>query len=204
MNRSDSKMIRITSRGFVTTSRGRVISPIMSPYRETLDRIWNMITADRADVEEKLPDGNFIKLTTQNFDKNNFVSKEPVAPVPNKPVEKEDTEKTWETPEIKDVPKNDVETPVESTEPVNEPDGSPVEETSVDTKNEEEKNKRPLTPNEIRKNRKNKNKKKGFNQSEENYKNDEPDGSPVKEASDKEEEKKTDDAAIAVDVENVE
>ena len=72
----DTKMIRVTSRGYVTTSRGRVISPIMSPYRESISRIWSMITTDRADVEEKLPDGSFVKLTAQNFDKDNFVSEE--------------------------------------------------------------------------------------------------------------------------------
>ena len=72
----DTKMVRVVSRGFVTTSRGRVIAPIMSPYRESVSRIWSMITVDRADVEEKLPDGTFLKLTPQNFDKDNFVSKE--------------------------------------------------------------------------------------------------------------------------------
>lgn len=72
----DSKMIKITSRGFVTTSRGRVMTPILCPYRESISRIWTMMTVDRADIEEKLPDGTFIKLTAQNFDKDNFVSKE--------------------------------------------------------------------------------------------------------------------------------
>lgn len=72
----DSKMIRITSRGMVTTSRGRVITPILCPYRESISRIWSMLTVDRADIEEKLPDGTFVKLTAQNFDKENFVSKE--------------------------------------------------------------------------------------------------------------------------------
>lgn len=79
----DTKMVRVTSRGMVTTSRGRVMSPIMSPYRETVDRIWGMITVDRADVEEQLPDKTFVKLTVQNFDKDNYVSKKAV--IVNKP-----------------------------------------------------------------------------------------------------------------------
>ena len=76
MAKRDTKMIRITSRGFVNTNRGQVMTPIMSPYRESINQIWNMITADRADVEEKLPDGSFVKLTVDNFDTDNFVSKE--------------------------------------------------------------------------------------------------------------------------------
>ena len=72
----DTKMIRVPSRGYVTTSRGQVIAPIMSPYRESISCIWSMITVDRATVEEQLPDGTFLKLDVQNFDKDNFVSKE--------------------------------------------------------------------------------------------------------------------------------
>ena len=114
----DTKMIRVTSRGYVTTSRGRVISPIMSPYRESISRIWSMITTDRADVEEKLPDGSFVKLTAQNFDKDNFVSEE-VKQV-EKPELKDPVETFKNTDGENKVPEEDsnkqeqVETPVQN------------------------------------------------------------------------------------------
>ena len=66
-----TKMIKVTSRGYVMTSRGRVLAPIRTPYRESVSKIWSMITTDRADVWEKLPNGEFIKLTPLNFDKDN-------------------------------------------------------------------------------------------------------------------------------------
>lgn len=68
---NDTKMIKVTSRGYVMTSRGRCLAPIRTPYRENISKIWSMITSDRADVWEKLPNGDFIKLTPQNFDKDN-------------------------------------------------------------------------------------------------------------------------------------
>ena len=209
MNSSNSKMIRVTSRGFVTTSRGRVIAPIMSPYRETYDRIWNMITADRADVEEKLPNGEFIKLNTQNFDKVNFVTKETKAPVPNKVNTVTEKSKTWDAPEVQEVPKEvevkEVETSVESTTEEADSNNEQVEETPVDTKVEEEKVQRPLTPSEIRRNRKNKNKKNGFNQPEENS-NNVVDSTDVQteETPTEEGDTKSNDADLAVDIETVE
>lgn len=81
---SDTKMIRVVSRGFVFTSRGRVMSPIMSPYRESINRIWSMITVDRADVEEKLDDGSFVPLTVQNYDKDNIIKADVATGVPVK------------------------------------------------------------------------------------------------------------------------
>ena len=136
----DTKMIRVTSRGFVMTNRGRVMSPIMSPYRETISRIWTMITADRADVEEKLPDGSFIKLNAQNFDKDNFVSKE--------------TKKEFVAPEL--VPGNPVSTfkntdnqePKKEEEPHN-PEGTPVGEQKVEIPApEDESNGQEIKPDE--------------------------------------------------------
>ena len=121
----DTKMIRVTSRGYVTTSRGRVISPIMSPYRESISRIWSMITTDRADVEEKLPDGSFVKLTAQNFDKDNFISEEV------KQVEKPELKDPVETfknidgenkaPEEDSNKQEQVETPVQNNNQNNDP-----------------------------------------------------------------------------------
>lgn len=121
----DTKMIRVTSRGYVTTSRGRVISPIMSPYRESISRIWSMITTDRADVEEKLPDGSFVKLTAQNFDKDNFVSKEVKQvekPELKDPVETfKNTDGENKAPEEDSNKQEQVETPVQNNNQNNDP-----------------------------------------------------------------------------------
>lgn len=88
----NTKMIRVTSRGMVTTSRGRVIAPIMFPYRETIERIWTMITTDRATVEEQLPDKSFVQLTAQNFDKDNYTKVEDKIPTSsNASARKQDT-----------------------------------------------------------------------------------------------------------------
>ena len=121
----DTKMIRVTSRGYVTTSRGRVISPIMSPYRESISRIWSMITTDRADVEEKLPDGSFVKLTAQNFDKDNFVSeevKQVEKPELKDPVETfKNTDGENKAPEEDSNKQEQVETPVQNNNHNNDP-----------------------------------------------------------------------------------
>ena len=121
----DTKMIRVTSRGYVTTSRGRVISPIMSPYRESISRIWSMITTDRADVEEKLPDGSFVKLTAQNFDKDNFVSeevKQVEKPELKDPVETfKNTDGENKAPEEDSNKQEQVETPVQNNNQNNDP-----------------------------------------------------------------------------------
>ena len=140
----DTKMIRVTSRGYVTTSRGRVISPIMSPYRESISRIWSMITTDRADVEEKLPDGSFVKLTAQNFDKDNFVSEEV---------------KQVEKPELKD--------PVETFKNTDGENKAPEEKKEENT-NKQEQVETPVQNNnqnnDPRYNKKNKNKNRNNNQ----------------------------------------
>ena len=66
-----TKMITVKSRGYVMTSRGMIMSPIRTPYREQVDRIWSMITKDRAEVYERLKDGTDLKLDVQNYDKDN-------------------------------------------------------------------------------------------------------------------------------------
>ena len=78
MATKSTKMIKVTSRGYVMTSRGRVLAPIRTPYRESISKIWSMITVDRADVWEKLPNGEFVKLTPLNFDKDNCKKEKPV------------------------------------------------------------------------------------------------------------------------------
>lgn len=80
MKQVTTKMITVESRGYVMTSRGRVMTPIRTPYRENVDRIWTMITQDRATVMEHL-NGNKIPLTALNFDADNSVKeKKNVAP----------------------------------------------------------------------------------------------------------------------------
>ena len=68
---ASSKMIKVTSRGYVTTSRGRAFAPITRPYREDVGVIFSMLTRDRATVVEVLSDKSEIALTLQNFDKVN-------------------------------------------------------------------------------------------------------------------------------------
>lgn len=101
---NDTKMIRIVSRGYVSTSRGRVMTPIISPYRESVNRIWNMLTVDRADIDEKLDDGTFVRLTIHNYDKDNSVKVDVATGVPHKvvaPVEPEPVK--VEEPKVEEV-----------------------------------------------------------------------------------------------------
>lgn len=85
---ASSKMIKVTSRGYVMTSRGRAFAPITRPYREDVGVIFSMLTRDRATVVEVLSDKSEITLTLQNFDKVNdpTFSVEDVKPVPMTPV----------------------------------------------------------------------------------------------------------------------
>ena len=66
----EKKKIKVTSRGMVITSRGRVRTPI-GPYLENVKNILAMITRNNATVVEVLPDGKEVTLTIQNFDKDN-------------------------------------------------------------------------------------------------------------------------------------
>ena len=66
----EKKKIKVTSRGMVITSRGRVRTPI-GPYIENVRNILAMITRNNATVVEILPDGTEATLTIQNFDKDN-------------------------------------------------------------------------------------------------------------------------------------
>ena len=66
----EKKRIKVTSRGMVVTSRGRIRTPI-GPYIENVRNILAMITRNNATVVEVLPDGKEVTLTIQNFDKDN-------------------------------------------------------------------------------------------------------------------------------------
>lgn len=70
MNTNKTKLIKVTSRGLVMTSRGICRSPL-GQYREKVENILVMITKNKATVVEVLPDGKEIPLTIQNFDKDN-------------------------------------------------------------------------------------------------------------------------------------
>lgn len=79
-----TKMIKVLSRGYVTTSRGRAFAPITTPYKEDVKMIFGMIAKERAKVVEVINTGEEIPLTLQNFDRNNhiYVEKKPeVVPV---------------------------------------------------------------------------------------------------------------------------
>lgn len=74
MERNDlfmKKFIKITNRCIVTTSRGKLRAPILTPFKEDVSIIYIMIVRNHAEVYEVLPDGRSIKLTTENFDKDN-------------------------------------------------------------------------------------------------------------------------------------
>ena len=144
--KKDTKMIRVVSRGFVNTSRGRVISPIITPYKESINRIWSMLTVDRADVEERLPDGSFIKLNIQNYDRDNTIDTDvatgvpsktneaPVAPENNQsPVEEQKNEVPAEE-KVEEPKKEETPEVPEEVEPVN----NISEEVSVDVTTSEE------------------------------------------------------------------
>ena len=134
---SDTKMIRVVSRGFVFTSRGRVMSPIMSPYRESINRIWSMITVDRADVEEKLDDGSFVPLTVQNYDKDNNIKADIATGVPVKVTKEPETYLTGNTVQTKG-PEATRDFFSNATESVEEhKDETPADDEACDSENSE-------------------------------------------------------------------
>ena len=112
----DTKMIVVKSRGLVHTSRGLIQSPIVSAYRESVDRIWEMLTRDRADVYEVLRNKKEIRLNVQNFDAdNNALTREtPVAATEQKLFTGVET--TQQTP----AEENKQETAAEKTETQNQ------------------------------------------------------------------------------------
>jgi len=59
-----------------------VMAPIRTPYREYIERIWSMLTNDRAEIYERLKNGTDLKLTVQNFDIDNNQQKSETNPAP--------------------------------------------------------------------------------------------------------------------------
>ena len=112
----EKKKIKVTSRGMVITSRGRVRTPI-GPYIENVRNILAMITRNNATVVEVLPDGKEVTLTIQNFDKDN--SNAPAEE--NVPVQGEEKK---EAPAEENIPaqgEEKKEAPAEEKTPVQEP-----------------------------------------------------------------------------------
>ena len=101
MDKSVKKKIKITSRGIVTTSRGRARTPL-GPYMERLGNISAMIIREKATVVELLPDGTEVPLSIQNFDKD--TTKPVDVPAPKE--EKVTSPKTDVAPEVKYEPTN--------------------------------------------------------------------------------------------------
>lgn len=78
---SNSKLIRIPSRGRVITDRGYIPTPIRIPYRETIDNIFRMLsTTPTPTIIECLPDGSTVELNAQNFDKDNTIVRPEINP----------------------------------------------------------------------------------------------------------------------------
>lgn len=69
----EQKYIKVLSRGYVTTNRGRAFTPITRTFKESTRNIFTMITKEKATVVEVLSNGKEIQLTPQNFDKDNEV-----------------------------------------------------------------------------------------------------------------------------------
>lgn len=96
MDKTIKKRIKVTSRGMVTTSRGRVRTPI-GPYIESVGYISVMIVREKATVVEVLPDGTEVELNIQNFDKDN--TKKINAEAGKKVEDPKNDEKAPETPQ---------------------------------------------------------------------------------------------------------
>lgn len=138
----DQKYIKVLSRGYVTTNRGRAFTPITRAFKESTQNIFTMITKEKATVVEVLSNGKEIQLTPQNFDKDNEVLEvkktiavtvaTPVAEVA--PVETDTTSDEWvpagETTDEEWVRSDDT---AEDDEAVEETEETPDEQ-STDTK----------------------------------------------------------------------
>lgn len=101
MDKSVKKKIKITSRGIVTTSRGRARTPL-GPYMERLGNISAMIIREKATVVEILPDGTEVPLSIQNFDKDNTKT----VNVPSPKEEKVEPPKTDAVTDLNQAPTN--------------------------------------------------------------------------------------------------
>lgn len=122
------KLIKVTSRGIVLTSRGKCRTPFITPVWEDVDIIFQMISAQRATVIEVLNNGEEVTLTPFNFDKDNSNgSSASSMSKPNPPVLGKVNDK-------KNKKNNKVTTPV-TPEPV-KPEVTPAEEVKEIVKEE--------------------------------------------------------------------
>lgn len=80
MENTMRKPIKVLDRKMVLTSRGLVRGPILRPYQEKVDAIFTMLSRYDANIVEVLPSGEEIKLTLQNFNKDNSVESQEVIP----------------------------------------------------------------------------------------------------------------------------
>lgn len=65
------KRVKIYTQGMIEP-KGCIYGPILTPYKEKLETIFNLISANYH-VVEVLPDGKEVILTTSNYDKDNTV-----------------------------------------------------------------------------------------------------------------------------------
>lgn len=80
MESTQRKPIKVLDRKMVLTSRGLVRGPILHPYQEKIDAIFTMLSKYDANIMEVLPNGKEVKLTLQNFNKDNSVEVQEVIP----------------------------------------------------------------------------------------------------------------------------
>lgn len=80
MESTARKPIKVLDRKMVLTSRGLVRGPILRPYQEKVDAIFTMLSRYDANIVEVLPNGKEVKLTLQNFNKDNSVEVQEVIP----------------------------------------------------------------------------------------------------------------------------
>lgn len=178
MKNTDTKLIRIPSRGRVLSSRGYVTTPITRPYRETLENILKMLSSSpKPKILEVLPNGRTVELTVLNFDQDNTLVKPEISQgsiVPsvnnaeassNKNTEPPtNNDKTPEVPTnqepLKEEPKTDTpevptsETQVDDNTPEMPTNQEPLKETTLPEENN----------NQPKFNKKNKNKNRNNNQ----------------------------------------
>lgn len=127
MNKNNTKMIKVLTGG-VLPVKPFLYGPVLTPYPETYDRIFTMVTAN-VQVVEVLQNGEEVKLSTSNFDSDNEKTpkkntkveketKEPVAPkIQDAPVEVEPEVE----PVIEEPKKEIVEDVIHSTDKIQKP-----------------------------------------------------------------------------------
>ncbi len=72
MDNNEKKRIKVLSRGPIECC-GFIYGPILTPYWETLAKIFKMVSAN-IHVVEVLEDGTEVKLTVENFKRDNTVT----------------------------------------------------------------------------------------------------------------------------------